>query len=120
MNPDYLWLADALQLLDFFVVGPVLAIAIAYAAWRGIPRSFNSERFGMVCVGSGVTACLLFVFAKWLNADVRTPQYFLQLASVLLSGPLFGVFMGCGGVLVLRMWLWHRATRLNDNSQTGR
>ena len=27
MNPRYLWLTDAIQLLTFFVVGPVLAIA---------------------------------------------------------------------------------------------
>jgi hypothetical protein len=32
MNPDYLWLTGAMQLLTLFVVGPVIAIAIAYAA----------------------------------------------------------------------------------------
>jgi hypothetical protein len=120
MNPKYLWLADALQLLVFLVVGPVLAIAIAYAAWRGKPQRFTGERFGMVCVASGVAAVLMLVCAKWINADVRQPQYFLQLACMLLSGLLFGVYMGCGGVLLLRMWHWHKATRLTANNQTGR
>ncbi|MGB9103778.1 MAG: hypothetical protein WCC59_03380, partial [Terriglobales bacterium] len=69
MNPDYLWLTGAMELLTFFVVGPALAIAIAYAAWRGKPQNFNPERYGMVCVASGVTASLLFGSAKWLNAD---------------------------------------------------
>lgn len=61
MNPDYLWLTGAIQLLTFFVVGPVLAIAIAYAAWREKPRNVNYGRYGMVCVASGVTASLLNV-----------------------------------------------------------
>src|SRR5216683_8017585 len=108
MNPEYLWLTGALQLLTFFVVGPVLAIAIAYAAWRGKPQSFDSERYAMVCVACGVASVLLFVCAKRINADVRETQYFFQLACMLLSALLFGAFMGCGGVLILRSWRWHQ------------
>ena len=115
MNPDYLWLTGALQLVTFFVVGPALAIAIGYAAWREKPPNVSSGRYGMVCVVSGVTASLLFVLAKWLNADVRTPQYFLQLAFFLLSGLVFGVFMGTGFCVLLLMLRWHRATRLGDD-----
>ena len=92
MNPDYLWLTDAMQFLAFFVVGPVLAIAIA------------------VSVASGVTALLLFGFAKWMNADVRTAQYFLQLTCILLSGLLFGVCVGCFFPVLLRVWRWHKDT----------
>ncbi|HEV7220618.1 MAG: hypothetical protein ACHP8A_03505 [Terriglobales bacterium] len=120
MNPKYLWLADALQLLVFFVVGPVLAIAIAYSGWRGKSRRFTSERFGIVCVVSGIAAVLMLVCARRINADVRDAQYFLQLGCMLLSGLLFGVYMGCGGVLILRMWFWHKATRVVDNNRTGR
>jgi hypothetical protein len=90
MNPDYLWLTGALQLLTLFVVGPAIAIAIAYAAWRRKPQNFNPQRYGMLCVASGVTASLLLVLAKRINADVRTPQYFLQFACVLLGGLLLG------------------------------
>jgi hypothetical protein len=114
MNPEYLWLTGAMQLLTFFVIGPALAIAIAYGAWRGKPQNFNPERYGMFCVTSGVSAFLLFGFAKWINADVRTDQYFLQLACVLVSGLLFGVFMGCGFSVPLRLWRWHKTTRLTS------
>ncbi len=118
MNPEYLWLTGALELLTFFVVAPILAIAIAYSAWRRRPHF--PERHGVVCVASGLAALLLFGFAKWMNADVRTAQYFLQLACVLLSGLLFGVFMGCGFSVLLRLGRWHNATRLTDDHQTER
>jgi hypothetical protein len=114
MNPEYLWLTGAMQLLTFFVVGPALTIAIAYGAWRAKPQNLNPERYGMLCITSGVAAFLLFGFAKWINADVRTAQYFLELACVLLSGPLFGVFAGCGFSVLLRLWRWHKTTRLTS------
>jgi uncharacterized membrane protein YedE/YeeE len=120
MNPDYLWLTGAMQLVSIFVVGPVLAIAIAYAAWRGKPQNFTPARYGMVCVASGVTASLLFGFAKWMNADVRTAQYFLQLACVLVSGLLFGVGMGSFFPVLLHVWRWHKTTRLTDHNQRER
>ena len=74
MNLDYLWLTGALQLLTLFVVGPVIAIAIAYAAWRQKLQNFNAQRYGLLCAVSGATASLLLVVAKWINADVRTPS----------------------------------------------
>ena len=101
-----------MQLLTLFVVGPVLAIAIAYSGWKGKPEAFNTRRYAVVCIASGVTAVLLFAFGKWLNADVRTPQYCLQLACVLLSGLLFGVSMGCVFPVLLGIWRWHKVTRL--------
>jgi len=120
MNPDYLWLTGAMQLLTFFVAGPVVAVVIAYAAWREKPRNFSPQRYGMVCAASGVIASLLLGFAKWINADVRTPQDFLQLACVLVSGLLFGVFMGSGFSVFLCLWRWHKATRLKGDNQTER
>jgi len=120
MNPDYLWLTGAMQLLSLFVVGPVLAIVIAYAAWRGKPQNFTRERYRTIWVVSGATALLLLGFAKWMNADVRTPQYFLQLTCVLLAGLLFGVSGGCGFSVLLAMWRWHKATRLKNDNPTER
>ncbi len=117
MSPDYLWLTGALQLLTFFVVGPLIAIAIAHAAWQGKPQSFSPERYGIVWVASGVTASVLFGFAKWINADVTTAQYFLQLACMLLSGLLLGVSMGSGFSVLLSLWRWHKRTRLKDGHQ---
>ncbi len=112
MNPDYLWLAGATQLLTFFVIGPVLAIAIAFNIWRTKRQDLRPQRYGMVGVASGMTSVALLGFAKWMNADIRTPQYFLQLACVLFSGLLFGVFMGCGFPVLLSSWRWHKKTRL--------
>lgn len=120
MNPDYLWLTGAIGLLIFFVVGPVIAVAIAYAAWQGKPHNSHAQRYVTACVMSGVTATLLFAFAKWINADVRTSQYFLQFASFLLSGLLFGVCMGCGFSVLLGAWRWHKTSRLVDDSQAER
>jgi hypothetical protein len=117
MNPHYLWLTGALQLLTIFVVAPAIAMAIAYSAWREEPQKLNPERYGIVCVSSGVTASLLLGFAKWMNADVRTAQYFLQLACVLVSGLLFGVCMGYGFPIALSLWRWHKATRLTDSDR---
>ena len=114
MNQDYLRPTGAAQLLTFFVVGPVVAAVIAYATWRGKPRNFSPQRYGMVCVASGAIASLLLGFAKWINADVRAPQYFLQLACVLVSGLLFGVLMGSGFSMFLCLWGWHKATRLRE------
>ena|SRR2546429_1270067 len=34
MNPNYLWLTEAIELLSFLVLMPAIAIAIAYAAWQ--------------------------------------------------------------------------------------
>ena len=120
MNPQYLWLTGALELVSLFVTGPVLAIAIPYMAWRGKLPSFNGGRYGMVCVTSGGTAVLLLLCAKWINADVREPRYFLQLACVLVGGLLFGVCMGCGGIIFLRAFFWHKATRLKGENHTDR
>ena len=120
MNPDYLWLTGAMELLTFFVVGPVIGAAIAYASWRGKSHNSTAKRYVAACVASGLAATLLFAFAKWMNADVRTSQYFVQFASVLLSGLLFGVFMGCGFSAFVGVWRWHKTTRLAGESQAER
>jgi len=52
-------------------------------------------------------ALVLFGVAKWLDADIRTPQYFLQLACALLSFLLFGSCVGYFFSVLLRMWHWH-------------
>jgi hypothetical protein len=118
MNPKYLWLADAIQLLTLFVVEPVIAIVIAYAAWRGKPRNFTPQRYGLVCIASSVSAALLLVLAKWINADVRTSQYFLQLGCFLLGFMLLGAGMGSFFAVLLQVWRWHKVTRLAHHNPT--
>ena len=113
MHPRHVWVTDGTELLNtFLVVGTVLAIAIAYAAWRGKPKNFNPERYGIACVGSGVAAFLLFGLANWMNADVIAAVNFLLLAFVLLGGLLFGVLVGRFLSVLPRVWRWHKATRL--------
>jgi hypothetical protein len=75
------------ELLTFFVLQPAIAVVIAYKAWRGRPENL---RFTVPCVVSGAAAVLLIVFAKWLNADVRTSIYLLQVACFALGFLLFG------------------------------
>ena len=112
MNPDYLWLSGAVQLLTWFVVGPLLAILIAHAAWRGKLRNVDSKRYAMPCIASGIFSFLLIGLAKWMNSDIRSTAYFLQLACVLLGGLSFGICMGCGFRILLGLWRWHKTTRL--------
>jgi hypothetical protein len=71
-----------------------------------------------VVVASGVIASLLLGVAKWINADVRTPQYFLQLACVLSGGLLLGVGVGALIPVLLHVWRWHKTTSLADPNQT--
>ena len=111
MNPNYLVLTGALQLLTFFVIGPAIGVAIASGAWRGKSPRFDPERYGVLCLAAGVAALLLFGIAKWMNADVRTARYLLQVVCVLLGGLLFGVCMGCGFSIILRRWRSNKTTR---------
>ena len=83
-------------------------------------QNFTPQRYGMLALASGFAAFLLLGFAKWMNADVRTAQYFLQLACVLLSGLLFGVCMGCGFCVLVGSWRWHNKTRLMHDNLTER
>jgi hypothetical protein len=112
MNPQYLWFAEGMELVAFFIIGPVLAITITYRAWRGKPENLGLQRYGTLCATTGIIALLLFGLAKWTNADVRSAIYFLQLFCVLVSALLFGVCFGCGWTLFLGLWRWHQATRL--------
>jgi hypothetical protein len=115
MNPEYLPVTEAIELLTFFVLMPAIALAIAYSAWRGKPRNVGPKRYVAVCAASGVAAFLLLALAMWMHADVRTGQYFLQLACLSLGLLLFGVCMGCGFPVLLHFWRWHKATRLTVN-----
>ena len=113
MNPRYHWITESLELLTFSVIGPALGIVIAYRAWRR-RENINRKHYGKRCIASGGTALLLFGFAKWIDADIRTPQYLVQLACVLVCFLLLGVCVGYGFSALLGMWRWHNATRLNQ------
>lgn len=115
MNPRYLWLTEGLELITFFIGIPIIAFAIAYAAWRGKSQNFIFRRSRTIGLASVAVGFLLFLFAKWLGADPRSVEYFAYLACVLTSLLLFGVFMGCGFCEMLRLWQWHRRTALKSS-----
>jgi hypothetical protein len=91
-----LWIEGGLLLFTFFVVVPSIAATIGYAAWKGKPKSFNRETYGMAFVTAGAVSVFLMVYGQKMQADVRTWQYLLQLV-------LFGIAGGCGvGVFTYR------------------
>jgi hypothetical protein len=110
MNPHYLWLTEGLELLTFFVIAPLLAIVIAYRAWR--EKNPKPKKFVMQCVMSGAVALLLLAFVQRGVVDLHSFQYFLLLGCTLLCFLLLGVFMGSGFAVFLAVWRWHNATRL--------
>jgi hypothetical protein len=112
MNPHFLWLTEGLELLSFLVLGPVLAIVIAYRTWRKKESVSIAKRYGVRCAAFAALSLLLFAVAKWMNADVRTPQYFLQLTCVLLCFLSFGLAQGYFFSVLLDLWRWHNGTRL--------
>ena len=109
MNPHHLWLTEGLELLAFFVFGPVLSIMIAYRTWR---ERESHKSYGKRCLAFAVVSVLLFAIAKSIDADVRTLQYFLQLTCVLLSFISFGMAQGYFISVLLSWWRWHNTTRM--------
>lgn len=110
MNPRYHWVTESMELLTFSAIEPALAIVIAYRAWRQ-KESINQKRCAMRCVASGGTALLLFGLAKWIDADIRKPQYFVQLACVLVSFILWGVCQGQFFSVLVGVWRRYGSTR---------
>jgi uncharacterized membrane protein YczE len=107
MNPQYLPIVDGLLLFGLFVGVPSISAAIGYAAWKGKPNGFDRERYGLSAITAGVPGVALMVYAQRMRADVRTPQYFLQLACFALGVVLLGIACGClVGVFTCR----HRQT----------
>ena len=110
----------ALEALTFFVLAPLITVAIGYAAWRGKFPTVNLGQYVIACVASGITGLVLVCFAKWLNADVRTAQYLVQVACFLIGFLLLGVSTGCFVPVLLHLWRWHRLTRLTDGTHAKR
>jgi len=95
MDPRYLQIVDGLLFLAFFVGAPLISVVVGYTAWNGKPKSFDRERYGLSAVSIGVPGVALMAYASRMQADVRTPQYFWQLACFVLAVPLLGVAGGC-------------------------
>jgi uncharacterized membrane protein len=95
MDPRYLQIVDGLLLFCLFVRAPSISAAIGYAASKGKPNGFDRERYGLSAITAGAPGIALMVYAQRMHVDVRTPQYFLQLACFALGAVLLGVAGGC-------------------------
>ena len=95
MNPRYLPIVDGLLLLALFVGVPSISAAIVYFAWKGRPSGFDRERYGLSALTTGAPAIALMVYTQRMHADVRTPQYLLQLACFACGTVLLGIAGGC-------------------------
>ncbi|HLX85229.1 MAG TPA: hypothetical protein VKR59_15110 [Terriglobales bacterium] len=95
MNPRYLPVVDGLLLIALFVGAPSISAAIGYLAWKGRPQGFGRERYGLSAIAVGLPAFALMAYTQRMDADVRTPQYLLQLACFACSTVLLGIAGGC-------------------------
>ena len=85
-------------LFTYFVLAPLIAAMIAYAAWKGKPQSFDREMYWTV-FAAAISAAFVVVFYVQRHADT-TPDVAL-FTGMILGGLLFGVSGGFGiGVFV--------------------
>jgi hypothetical protein len=90
-----LWILDLMLLFILFVLAPVIAAVIARAAWKGKPDNFTREKYFLMVVVSAIAACVLMINAHWLQADITTPKFLIELICFILGAVLFGVAGGC-------------------------
>lgn len=93
--PLPIWVEAPLFLLVFFVVVPAIAAVIGYAAWRGKPKNWDRSTYWTAFAVSVIASGFLMVYAQRMQADVRTPQYIVEIALFGLGAVLFGVAGGC-------------------------
>jgi len=103
MNPRYLPIVDGLLLFALFIGAPLISAVIGYLAWKGKPNTFDRERYGLWAIASGAAGAFLMVYTQRMQADVRTPHYFLQLACFAVGVLLLGIAGGCAlGTFIYR------------------
>ena len=110
MDPRYLKIVDALLLLALFIGAPAISAVLGCAAWKGRPSGFDRERYALSAVASLAGAAFLMVYVQRMDADVRTAQYYVQLACFLLSVFLFGIAGGC----LVGMFLYRRGEKPSE------
>lgn len=114
------WVEFGLALFAFFVIIPAIAAVIGHAAWVGKPKKWDRSMYLTAFVATTAAALCLGVYAKRMEADVRTWRYPAQLALLGLTVLLFGVAFGCGvGTLTYGRGkgpTWRRVTPRPENS----
>jgi hypothetical protein len=100
MSPFFL---ATFVLLIMSVGIPAIAVAIAYAAWRGKPKTFDREMYWTSFAAALIVSALAFVLAQKLNFNGSAGRI-LPAISLFLALLLFGVSMGCG----IGIFTWRR------------
>ena len=90
-----LWILDLMLLFILFVLAPLVAALIARAAWKGKPDNFSREKYIVALVVSTIIACVLMVNAHWLQADITSGKFLVELICFILGAAMFGVAGGC-------------------------
>jgi len=84
-----------LLFIAFFVVVPVIAAVIGYAAWIGKPRNFGRDMYWTAFIAATAAAGFLFVYSQRMKADVRTWEYLVQIGLFSLAIVFSGIASGC-------------------------
>ena len=92
MSPFFL---ATFVLLIMSVGIPAVAVAIAYAAWRGKPKTFDQEMYWTAFATAAIASVLAFTVAQKLNSNSSGGRL-LTAICLFLALLLFGVSMGCG------------------------
>jgi NhaP-type Na+/H+ or K+/H+ antiporter len=96
MDPTFaMRVGEVIYLSMFFLVVPLVVAGIAYAAWRGKPRSWDRSMFFTAFASAGAVSAFLITYAIKMQADVRTSQYAIQVAFFVLGLLLFAIAGGC-------------------------
>jgi hypothetical protein len=104
------WAEAGFILFTLFVVAPAIAAAIGYAAWKGQPKSLDSEMYWTVFVSTGAVATIIIVCALHLHTGGSASLHLVSLAGLVLGALIFGVSLGFGVGIFTR-----RLSRLNQN-----
>jgi uncharacterized membrane protein YhaH (DUF805 family) len=82
---------------------PSIAATIAYAAWKGKPKTFDREMYWTSFAAAGIASALVFVLAQKLDSKVSA-GHLVPAACLLLALLLLGVSMGCA----IAIFTWRR------------
>ena len=88
-------------MLIFFVLNPLLFIAIGYAAWKGKPSGFDQRKYAVSAVTTFLVGTILILLAEWINADIRTWPFAIQALFMIVGLFLIGFGSGCAGGFVV-------------------
>jgi hypothetical protein len=90
-----LWILELMLLFILFVLAPVISVVIARASWKGKPDNFSREKYFVLFVVCVIAACVLMINARWLQADITTPKFLIELICFILGAVTFGISGGC-------------------------